>query len=47
MAIAAVSLAERLNRLGLRCEDVPTDRLVSATTALTCFPMYMVANVHA
>lgn len=42
------TLSTRLGKLGLRCgDDVPTDRLVSATAALSCFPMYMVANVHA
>lgn len=41
-------LAARLAKLGLRCEsDPPLDRLTSATAALACFPMYMVANVHA
>lgn len=46
MTEATNSLVERLNRLGLKCDEVPTDRLTSATTALSCFPMYMVANVH-
>jgi hypothetical protein len=32
--------------LGLRCEDVPLDRIDSPIAALACFPMYMVANVH-
>lgn len=41
------SLVERLRMLGISCIDVPTDKLSSATTALACFPMYMVANVHA
>lgn len=36
---------ERLNKLGLQCKTVPTHKLSSATTALACFPMYMVANV--
>jgi len=39
-------LAARLAKLGLHGE-VPTDRLSSATAALACLPMYMVANVHA
>ncbi len=43
----ALSMTERLSRLGLACDAVPTDRLCSATAALACFPMYMVANVHA
>jgi hypothetical protein len=37
----------RLEKLGLACEEVPLDRLDSAVLALACFPMYMVANVHA
>lgn len=41
------TLVERLNRLGLSCDDVPLDRASSAVTALAAFPMYMVANVHA
>jgi hypothetical protein len=32
--------------LGLKCDDVPLDRIDSAIAALACFPMYMVANVH-
>jgi hypothetical protein len=32
--------------LGLKCQDVPLDRVSSAIAALACFPMYMVANVH-
>jgi len=39
------NVVERLNKLGLRCDDVPTDTLSSATAALACFPMYMVASV--
>lgn len=41
------SLDDRLARLGLTGGPVPTDRLSSATAALACIPMYMVANVHA
>lgn len=41
------TLVERLNKLGLKCEAAPADRLTSATAALACFPMYMVANLHA
>jgi len=41
------TLLNRLDKLGIKCTDVPLDRLTSATTALACFPMYMVANVHA
>ena len=40
-------LHARLEKLGLICDDVPLDRLTSATVALACFPMYMVANVDA
>ncbi len=48
MGPADETLAARLGKLGLPCgDDVPTDRLSSATAALACFPMYMVANVHA
>lgn len=41
------ALLERLEMLGLETEEIAHDRLVSATAALTCLPMYMVANVHA
>lgn len=45
---SAETLTARLAKLGLRCDDdPPTDRLTSATAALACFPMYMVANLHA
>lgn len=47
MSAAPESLTARLNKLGLTCEEAPTDKLTSATAALCCFPMYMVANVHA
>lgn len=39
-------IVARLNKLGIVCEDVPTDRISSATSALACFPMYAVANSH-
>jgi hypothetical protein len=32
--------------LGLKCDEVPVDRVTSPIAALACFPMYMVANVH-
>jgi hypothetical protein len=32
--------------LGLKCDEVPFDRVTSAVAALACLPMYMVANVH-
>lgn len=49
MAIHPDTTAQRLTRLGLVPEavPVPTDRVTSAVSALACFPMYMVANVHA
>jgi len=40
-------ISERLAMLGLENEGVPLDRWSSAVSALACFPMYMVANVHA
>ena len=40
-------LVHRLYLLGLNCEDVALNQAESATLALSCFPMYMVANVHA
>lgn len=40
-------LLARLARLGLHCDQLPLGELSSATVALACFPMYMVANVHA
>lgn len=40
-------VVQRIRRLGIQCDDaVPNDRLVSATAALACVPMYMVSNVH-
>jgi uncharacterized protein DUF4440 len=47
MQTSADDLVTRLRNLGLECDTVPTDRLTSATAALVCFPMYMVANLHA
>jgi hypothetical protein len=43
----AETLVDRLNKLGLTCQAAPLDNLTSATAALACFPMYMVANLHA
>ncbi|MHC4403293.1 MAG: hypothetical protein ACYTG0_26850 [Planctomycetota bacterium] len=40
-------LVSRLQKLGLSCDEVALDCLSSQTAALMCFPMYMVANVHA
>ncbi len=39
-------IREKLAMLGLACDEVPLDRRNSAISALACFPMYMVANVH-
>ena len=41
------SVVARLRMLGLKCDDVPVDQVSSAIAALSCFPMYMVATVHA
>lgn len=46
MNLTISQLTERCRKLGLRCDDLPTDSLSSALAALACFPMYMVANVH-
>jgi hypothetical protein len=46
MATAPETLLQRLEKLGLTCDHISLDRLTPATTALVCFPMYMVANVH-
>jgi hypothetical protein len=46
MSSATSELVARLHMLGLKCEDVPLDRVSSPVAALACFPMYMVANVH-
>lgn len=40
-------LAERINKLGLKCEQLSLEEVTSPVAALACFPMYMVANVHA
>lgn len=36
---------ERLGKLGIRCDTLPLHKLSSASAALSCFPMYMVASV--
>ena len=46
MNLTLSQLAERGRKLGLRCDELPTDRISSPLAALACFPMYMVANVH-
>jgi len=43
----SVPLAHRLEMLGFPAREVPLDRWSSPIAALACFPMYMVANVHA
>lgn len=40
-------IVDRCHTLGLRCDTVPTDTASSVLAALSCFPMYMVANVDA
>lgn len=40
------SVVQRVNLLGITCDEVPTDQMTSAIAALSCFPMYMVANLH-
>jgi len=42
----APSLLDRLETLGLRCNHISLDQITSATAALACFPMYMVAHAH-
>jgi hypothetical protein len=44
--VTIANVRERLQKLGLACDDVATDALQSATASLMCFPMYMVSNVH-
>src|SRR6516225_5379535 len=39
-------IVSRLQMLGLKCDNVPLDKVSSPIAALACFPMYMVANVH-
>src|SRR2546426_7194744 len=46
MSLTLSQVVERMGKLGLKCGDLPTDRLSSQLAALACFPMYMVANVH-
>ncbi len=42
-----VSLVDRARKLGLVCDELSPDSVTSPVAALACFPMYMVANVHA
>ncbi len=46
MSVTLSQVVERLGKLGIRCSELPVDRLSSPLAALACFPMYMVANVH-
>lgn len=46
MDLPAEPLTMRLEKLGLACDHISLDQVTSATAALACFPMYMVANVH-
>jgi hypothetical protein len=46
MSSATHEVVSRLHMLGLKCDDLPPDRVSSPIAALACFPMYMVANVH-
>jgi hypothetical protein len=46
MSSALTEVVSRLQMLGLKCDEVPVDRVSSPVAALACFPMYMVANVH-
>ncbi len=40
-------VVNRCRKLGLQCDTIPTDSMSSVLAALSCFPMYMVANVDA
>jgi hypothetical protein len=46
MGTTSPPLLERLEALGLKCDCISLDQVSSATAALACFPMYMVANAH-
>jgi hypothetical protein len=46
MSSSTSEVVSRLQMLGLKCADVSLDQIGSPITALACFPMYMVANVH-
>jgi hypothetical protein len=46
MAMVPADLVTRIRKLGLECDEIPTEAIVSATAALACVPMYMVSNVH-
>ena len=47
MNATQADVLERCRKLGLQCDAIPTDSMSSVVAALSCFPMYMVANVDA
>lgn len=47
MAKTQSEIVDRCRKLGFQCETIPTDSASSVLAALSCFPMYMVANVDA
>ena len=47
MAPTQSEIVDRCRKLGLQCDTIPTDSISSVLAALSCFPMYMVANVDA
>jgi len=47
MAPTQPEIVDRCGKLGLRCDTIPTDSMSSVLAAISCFPMYMVANVDA
>jgi len=40
-------IVDRCRKLGLQCDTIPSGSMSSVLAALSCFPMYMVANVDA
>lgn len=47
MSKIQAEIVTRCQKLGIECEELPTDQITSGLATLACFPMYMVANVHA
>jgi hypothetical protein len=47
MTATQSEIVNRCRKLGLQCDEIPADSMSSALAALSCFPMYMVANVDA
>ena len=47
MTATQSEIVDRCRKLGLQCDAIPMDTLSSVVAALSCFPMYMVANVDA